>query len=200
VASIVITAWFAIEIAKYLIAQAAVQEVAIRLGVKVLTRVALDTLDPSFLFFLHGSSTGAWAGGDFAGIDWKAGGDRQDFGLGFYTFKFPEGVAKAIERANKKERTAGGYGFVLVTQMSPMDYASLSKLDYTQPPLANQYVLDVNNYRRTGGWTGWDLVLGPVAVPDPTGWWIPNPTFAGINQYKFETGVAKLKPIFIFPV
>lgn len=175
-----------------------IAEVAIRLGVEVVTELDVRRRHerPENDYFVHGTSTGIWR--ESSSIDITKGKPNIDFGLGFYTFRWDaRGLVAAIERAiQKQESEDGGSGFVLVTGIEKAEKTALSKLDFNEFPLAD-YVAYVNRNCGGGGdlLAENDLIVGPLARKDAAGVWVPNRRYP--DQYVFKTKAAGLK---LFPV
>jgi hypothetical protein len=117
----------------------------------------------SFLF-LHGTSTGSFKDYAAGKVDFTQG--AGDFGAGFYTTKFPEGIPAAGKYAIERQATDGGIGIVLIFAMKSTDLQSL-RWKYMLPnPAAGRALYGV------------DYVYGPLG---------------GGTQYKWEPGRGALQ-------
>jgi RHS repeat-associated protein len=120
--------------------------------------------DGGSFIFLHGTSTGSFTDYASGKVDFTQG--SGDFGAGFYTTKFPEGIPAAGKYAIERQATDGGTGIVLIFAMKASDLQSL-RWKYMLPNRAAPKAL-----------YGVDYVYGPLG---------------GVPQYKWEPGRGALQ-------
>jgi hypothetical protein len=94
---------------------------------------AYEENDPSYLYFLHGTSLKTW--GVSLAIDPELG-TGKDFGRGFYTFAAPEGTYWAGDWARQSTRGLFDVPIVIVLKIKREEFDSLSKRDFRDPALA----------------------------------------------------------------
>lgn len=163
-----------------------------RLGVKV----KYEEREPQYLYFLHGTSLKTW--GPSLTIDPELG-TGKDFGRGFYTFADnSDGRFWAGDWARQSTHGLLDIPIVIVVKIRRADFESLTKKDFRNPALASAwqpFVKMCRTGRRNYGGAG--VIIGPVSngndlYPEV------HPSIE-IPQFKFESGVSKLKFGYVYP-
>jgi len=202
------------ETAESAYAQNEYKKTAKQLGVDVEPALSLNALrwgghdpcasqrkrDPGWVYFAHGTSTGAWKGSSILPSG------SGDFGTGFYTFKADvAGLLWAAERATKtaKSGESRGFPFILVVRIKEAELENMVMAALDLRGNAVEWTAVVKRFLTNNGQgaTGRPIVIGPVSVqgralkPRET----PTERRDIPGQWKWED-VSKLEPAGLIPV